>query len=66
MQCTLPKEVNDVMTPNVLYTFVIYNKHNIRDKLMNSFSFVERDANEIMKDKENDTLIKNISKNELY
>lgn len=61
--CTLSKEINDVMTPNALYTYVVCNKHNVHDKLMSSFPSAEQDESDIMKDEENSTS-KNTSKNE--
>lgn len=39
--------MNDVMTPNALYTFVVCNKHNVRDKLMSLFPSADRDASDI-------------------
>jgi len=51
------------MTPNALYTYVICNKHNVRDKLMSSFPSAEQDESDIMKDEENSTS-KNTSRNE--
>lgn len=48
----------------ILYTFVVYNKHNIRDKLISYFPPIKQDASDIMKDEENNTL-KNISNNKL-
>lgn len=53
--CTLSKEINDIMTSNALYTFVVCNKHNVRDKLMSSFAAVDRDVSDLIEKEENDT-----------
>lgn len=49
---TLSKQIDCYMTPNALYTFVVRNRYNIRDRLMNISSDKQNISNDSMKNKE--------------
>lgn len=49
---TLSKQIDDCMTPNALYTFVVCNRYNIRDRLMNTSSDKQNVSNDSMKNED--------------